>query len=74
MVTTEDILRLVEAGDLAVNASELKADVPLVKQGFDSLDVATLVLQVETKYKKDIPLEQAARLRTLKDIVDFLNA
>jgi acyl carrier protein len=51
----------------------LKADVPLVSQGFDSLDTSTLMLELEIKYKKAIPPEKAARLRTLKDIVNFLN-
>jgi acyl carrier protein len=74
MVTTEDILHLMEAAELHVSASEIKADAPLVKQGLDSLDMAELLLAVEKKYKKAVSVEQAARLRTLKDIVDFLNA
>jgi acyl carrier protein len=74
MVTTEDILRIMEAADLPGAGSNIQADAPLVKQGLDSLDMAELMLAVEKKYKKSIPVEQAARLRTLNDIVDFLNA
>lgn len=74
MVTIEDILRIVEESDLPVDASKLEAGAPLITQGFDSLDMATLMLAVESRYKKAIPPEQAARLRTLKNIVDFLNA
>ena len=74
MVTTEDIVRVMKTSSLEVPAAGLQAEVPLVKQGLDSLDMAELMLAVEKEYKKAISLEQAARLRTLKDIVDFLNA
>jgi len=31
------------------------------------------MLELETKYKKAIPLEKAARLQTLDELVAFLN-
>ncbi|XXX73395.1 acyl carrier protein [Sorangium sp. So ce134] len=74
MVTTEDILRIIETTDLPASASALRADAPLVAQGLDSFDVATLILAVESKYQKAIPPERVAQLRTLQDIVDYLNA
>jgi acyl carrier protein len=73
MVTTEDIRGIVETIELSAPVSNLQDDVPLVTQGFDSLDMATLLLELETKYKKAIPLEKAARLRTLKEIASFLS-
>ena len=73
MVTTEDVLRVARAADLPAAGSNLKADVPLVSQGFDSLDMATLMLELERAYNQAIPPEKAARLRTLDDIVAFLN-
>jgi acyl carrier protein len=74
MVTTEDIVRVMKTSSLEVPALGLQVEAPLIKQGFDSLDMAELMLAVEKEYKKAISVEQAARLRTLKDIVDFLNA
>ncbi|HLM71156.1 MAG TPA: phosphopantetheine-binding protein [Polyangiaceae bacterium] len=74
MVTTEDILRVMEAADLPAAMSAIEVNTPLIKQGLDSLDMAELMLAVEKKYNKAIPVEQAARLRTLNDIVNFLNA
>jgi acyl carrier protein len=74
MVTTEDIVRVMKTSSLKVPASGIQVDAPLVRQGLDSLDMAELMLAVEKEYKKAISVEQAARLRTLKDIVDFLNA
>lgn len=73
MVTTEDILRVVEAADLPVDVSKLEPGVPLANQELDSLDIATLMLAIESKYGKAIPPEIVARLRTLDDIKNFLN-
>jgi acyl carrier protein len=53
--------------------SDFKPDVPLVTQGFDSLDVATLMLELERAYNKSIPVENVARLRTVDQIAAFLN-
>ena len=74
MVTIDDIRRTIEGADLPGTPADLKADVPLVRQGFDSLDMATLMLALEAQHKKVIPLEKAARMRTLEDLVAFLNA
>lgn len=74
MVKPEDILRLMDAADLPLQSSKLKIGAPFVAQGLDSLDVTTLMLQIETTYNKMIDSEQMAQLRTVKDIVNFLNA
>jgi acyl carrier protein len=74
MITNEDVLQALEGVDVSTPISGLRVDVPLVSQGLDSLDVATLMLALETKYKRAIPPEKAARLRTVTDIVAFLNS
>jgi acyl carrier protein len=74
MVTQEDVIQTLAETDVSTPLTSLKADVPLVSQGLDSLDLATLMLALESKYKKIIPPEQAARLKTVGEIVDFLNA
>jgi acyl carrier protein len=74
MVTKDDVLQALEGVDVSTPVADLKADVPLVSQGLDSLDMATLMLALESKYKKAIPPEKSARLRTINDIVAFLNA
>ena len=74
MITNVDVLQALEGIDVSTPIADLKADVPLVSQGLDSLDMATLMLALESKYKKTIPPEKSARLRTIQDIVAFLNA
>ena len=73
MITNEDVLQALEGIDVSTPISEIKIDVPLVSQGLDSLDMATLMLALESKYGRPIPPEKSARLRTVKDIVAFLN-
>ena len=74
MITHADILRIVDATDLPVTAARLEVDAPFVAQGLDSLDVATLMVAVETRFQKVIPEDQLGRLRSVTDIVNFLNA
>ena len=74
MVTTEDVLQALEGADVATPVADIKVDVPLVSQGLDSLDMATLMLALETKHKKQIPPEHVARLRTISDIVAYMNS
>lgn len=74
MITNEDVLQALEGIDVSTPIADIKVDVPLVQQGLDSLDHATLMLALESKYKRSIPPEKSARLRTIKDIVAFLNA
>jgi acyl carrier protein len=74
MVTNEDVLQALEGIDISTPIADLAVDVPLVQQGVDSLDMATLMLALESKYKKAISPEKSARLRTIRDIVTFLNS
>jgi acyl carrier protein len=73
MITTEDILHLVDAAELSVHSAQLELTTPLSNQGFDSLDVATLMVEVETRYKILIPSEKMSHAWSVKDLVDFLN-
>ncbi len=73
MIKNEDILGVLDGMGIDIDISKLKADAPLVSQGFDSLDMATLMFELESKYQKAMPPEQVARLRTIQQIVDYLN-
>ena len=73
MITPEDILHLVTAAALSVPAARLAIDSPLMAQGLDSLDVATLMVEVESAFKINLPPDQLAHRWSVKDIVEFLN-
>jgi acyl carrier protein len=46
--------------------------IPLLRLGVDSLDYATAIMEIEEKYKVEIGEKEMERLRSLKDIVEFI--
>lgn len=74
MVTHEDVLAALADIAQSTPPADIKLDVPLAKQGFDSLDIASLMFALESKYNKPIPPEKSARLRSILDITSFLNS
>ncbi len=73
MVTNEHIQRWFDAAEIHIAVSGLDADAPLALQGLDSLDMTNLLYQIEQSCQITISPEAAARLRTLADIVDYLD-
>jgi acyl carrier protein len=74
MATREDVLGLFEAADIRVPPSDLTDDAPLAQQGLDSLDMTNLLFQIEQKYQVTIAPRDAARLRSIQAMVDFIDA
>jgi acyl carrier protein len=73
VITSQDVVELIAAAAIEVDTANLRDDVDLFGQGFDSLDMANLALRIEERYGIDIRPEQSIRLRTIKDYVDFVN-
>jgi acyl carrier protein len=73
MVTTEDIIKIIAASGIEVETANLRDNENLYTQGFDSLDMANLELQIEQRYGIDISSQQL-QLNTIVDFVEFLNA
>jgi acyl carrier protein len=48
--------------------------IPLLKLGLDSLDYATAIMEIESKYRIEIAEKDMERLGSLKDIVTFIEA
>jgi acyl carrier protein len=46
--------------------------IPLLRLGLDSLDYATAIMEIEEKYKVEIGEQDMERLRSVKDIVEFV--
>lgn len=74
MKTVADVLSLAKADGLLKLPPNLHEAKPLREQGLDSLDLIMLLSEVETVFEVRIPQEQTTQLRSLQDIVDFLNA
>ena len=74
MTTTHDIIQLMkETGIARGKADTLAADQSLDVQGLDSYDRMSLLTELEEKYNVELPNDVARQLKTLNDIVDYLN-
>ncbi|MFA6761154.1 MAG: acyl carrier protein [Sulfuricurvum sp.] len=74
MALLEDI-KAVVVEQLGVNADEVKEDSKFVEDlGADSLDVVELVMALEEKFDIEIPDDEAEKIKTLKDVVDYIES
>ena len=68
-----DDIREVVVEQLGVNADEVKEDAKFVEDlGADSLDVVELVMALEEKFDIEIPDDEAEKIRTVKDVVNYI--
>jgi acyl carrier protein len=73
-VTAADIRELMRnVGIEKELIDELKPDVPLLQQGLDSIDLPVIAFATEKKYGVDIFNAEGLVLRTIDDLVAFLN-
>ncbi len=73
-ITASDILAIIKdvVEDKAVTAT-LEADVPLLQQGLDSIDMPVIAVATEKKFGVNLSDAQATSLKTVNDFVDFVN-
>lgn len=73
MKTVDDILLMLKDNAMVKVPVGIQTDRPLSEQGFDSLDVIMLLHEVEVNFNIRIPQEQTNQMRSLQDVVNFLN-
>ncbi|HMM38627.1 MULTISPECIES: acyl carrier protein [Desulfovibrio] len=64
---------LKDAGIAPANGGEWLADVPLLRQGLDSIDFPAFIALLEDRFKVSISDAEMMRLRTLNDFAAFLD-
>lgn len=73
-ITENDIIAIMKtAGIDPKTVDALKADVPLVHQGLDSIDMPVIAVAVEKKFGIDLSNANATQLKTIKDFTAFVN-
>ncbi len=73
-ITASDILTIIKdvVEDKAITEA-LKADVSLLQQGLDSIDMPVIAVATEKKFGVNLSDAQATSLKTVNDFVDFVN-
>lgn len=70
-----DEVKEVVAQQLSVDAEQVKMEAEFVKDlGADSLDVVELVMALEEKFGIEIPDEEAEKIKTVADVVAYIEA
>lgn len=68
-------LKAIIVDQLGIDESEITPESCFVDDlGCDSLDIVEIIMACEEEFEVDIPDEEAERLRTVQDAVDWLAA
>ena len=75
MSSVEDQVRGIIAEQLGVKAEEIKNDASFVDDlGADSLDTVELVMALEEEFECEIPDEEAEKITTVQEAVEYVEA
>jgi len=68
-------VRKIVAEQLGVNESEIKNESSFVDDlGADSLDTVELVMALEEEFETEIPDEEAEKITTVKQAIDYVKS
>jgi acyl carrier protein len=71
----ETRVREIISEQLGVAANEVTPEASFIEDlGADSLDIVELVMALEEEYGMEISDEEAEKIRTVKDVVDYIQA
>ena len=74
MENIEQRVRKIVAEQLGVNESEIKNESAFVEDlGADSLDTVELVMALEEEFECEIPDEEAEKITTVQQAIDYVN-
>jgi len=72
---SEDRVKEIIAKELEVEAKQLTPDAKFIEDlGADSLDIVELVMALEEEFGMDIPDEDADKLKTVGDAMNYLKS
>ena len=75
MENIEQRVKKIVAEQLGVNESEIKIESSFVNDlGADSLDTVELVMALEEEFECEIPDEEAEKITTVQQAIDYINA
>ena len=75
MASVEERVKQIIVEQLGVDEGEVTPNASFVDDlGADSLDTVELVMAFEEAFTVEIPDEQAEKIRTVKDAIDYINA
>lgn len=74
-MSIEDKVKAIIAEKLSVDISEVVPEANFVDDlGADSLDLVELIMSMEEEFDTDIPDEEAEKLVSVQNAIDYVNA
>ena len=75
MENIEQRVKKIVAEQLGVNEADVKTDSSFVNDlGADSLDTVELVMALEEEFETEIPDEEAEKITTVQQAIDYVSA
>ena len=75
MSSVEERVKKIVVEQLGVKEDEVKEDASFVDDlGADSLDTVELVMALEEEFETEIPDDEAEKITTVKQAVDYINS
>jgi len=75
MASTDEKVKQIIVEQLGVDEGEVTASASFQDDlGADSLDIVELVMAFEEAFEIEIPDEDAEKIKTVKDAIDYVNA
>lgn len=70
----EEIIKIIaEVAEVPEESINLKTNL-IADLDLESLDLVTLISEIETKYQLEIPDKEIKKIQTVEDIVNFLSS
>jgi len=74
-MSIEERVKKIVAQQLGVKESEVTNGASFIQDlGADSLDTVELVMALEEEFETEIPDEQAEKITTVQEAIDYINA
>ena len=75
MSSVEERVKKIVVEQLGVKEDEVKEDASFVDDlGADSLDTVELVMALEEEFETEIPDDEAEKITTVRQAIDYINA
>ena len=74
-MSIENRVRSIIADQLGISEDEIKPEAKFIEDlGADSLDIVELIMAMEEEFQTEIPDEEAEKIRTVGDAVEYVKA